>query len=144
MGPAATRDLLIRNDLAELERLAASVRDFCREHGVDDEACHDLLLAMDESVSNTIRHGYIDRDPHEIRVRVGLENRDLFLEVEDDARPFNPLEVPEPDVSRPVEERPLGGLGIHLLRQLMNRLEYRHENGRNILRVTRRVGKQGQ
>lgn len=140
MDPAAARDIIIRNDLAEIERLAESVRDFCRDRGVDDEACHDILLAMDESVSNTIRHGYADRDPHEIRVRVGLEDRDLFLEVEDDARPFNPLEAPEPDVSRPVEERPLGGLGIHLVRQLMSSVEYRHRDGRNFLRMTRRVG----
>src|SRR5262245_20782651 len=137
MDPAATLDIAIRNDLAELERLAGSVRDFCRDHGVDDEACHDILLAMDESVSNTIRHGYTDRDPHEIRVRVGLGDRELFLEVEDDARPFNPLEAPEPDTSRPVEERSLGGLGIHLVRRLMNSVEYRRKDGLNILRMTR-------
>ena len=140
MGPPATRHISIRNDLAELGRLAETLRGFCRDQGVDDEACHDLLLAMDETVSNTIRHGYSDHDPHEILVRVGLENRELFLEVEDDARPFNPLEAPEPDVSRPAEERPLGGLGIHLVRQLMTGVEYRHQGGRNVLRMTRRLG----
>lgn len=141
MGPPATRDFTLRNDLAELARLAEPVRDFCRSHGVDDEACHDILLAMDEAVSNTIRHGYDDQAPHDIQVRVGLENRELFLEVEDDARPFNPLEAPEPDVSLPIEERPEGGLGIHLLRQLMNSMEYRRKDGRNVLRMTRLVGR---
>lgn len=137
MSPGPTLDITVRNDLGEIERLAETLRNFCRDQGVDDEACHDLLLAMDEVVSNIIRHGFADRDPHDIRIRLGLEPPELFLEVEDDAPPFNPLQAPEPDVSRPIEERPLGGLGIHLVRQLMQKVEYRREEGRNILRMTR-------
>ena len=139
MDPVEAREITIRNDLAELDGLTGAVLEFCRGHGVDEETCHDLRLVLDESVSNVIRHGYADRDPHEIRIRVRLENREIALEIEDDARPYDPRKAPQPDLSRPIEERPRGGLGVHLMRQLMHGVEYRREGGRNHLRMTRRL-----
>ena len=139
MSPVESSEIRIRNDLAELDRLETVVLDFCREHGVDDEASHDVLLVLDESVSNTIRHGYTDRRPHEITVRMRMHGTELSLEIEDDARPFDPLAAPAPDLSRALEDRPLGGLGIHLMRQLMHSMDYRRQGERNVLRLTRLV-----
>jgi serine/threonine-protein kinase RsbW len=57
----------------------------------------------------------------------------MKVEVEDDGRPFNPLEAPPPDIGKPLAEREVGGLGIHLVRKMMDELEYRRENDKNLL-----------
>jgi hypothetical protein len=63
-----------------------------------------------------------------------------MAEVEDDGRPFNPLEAPPPDLDRPIEERPVGGLGLHIVRTVMDTVAYRRQGSHNVLTVTKRVG----
>jgi serine/threonine-protein kinase RsbW len=63
----------------------------------------------------------------------------MKVEVEDDGQPFNPLEAPEADTTKPLEERTLGGLGIHLVRKLMDDLEYRRHEGKNLLVMKKRL-----
>jgi len=133
------KDFEIKNDLAEIEPLALAVVNFCRENGVDEAACFDVQLALVEAVSNTIKYGYQDQKIHFIHVRVGLEQKEFFLEIEDDAKAFNPLEAPAPDFSLPVEERPIGGLGVYLIRSVMDRVDYQRIGTSNILRMTRLV-----
>lgn len=137
MGDRITREFLIRNRLTELEGLADGLRDFCLAGGLTDEALADVRLVVEEVVSNTIRHGYDDDRTHEIRVRAILDGGQWTLEFEDDARPFNPLDAPLPDVNLPVEEKPIGGLGILLLRSLTDAQEYRRSGERNLLTLRR-------
>jgi anti-sigma regulatory factor (Ser/Thr protein kinase) len=106
---------------------------------MSEEGCADVRLVVEEAVSNTIRHGYADQDPHEIRLRVAVESGELSLEIEDDARAYNPLEAPLPDLSVPIEERSTGGMGLTLLRALMDRAEYRRSGGKNVLRLVKRL-----
>ena len=92
---------------------------------------------VEEAVSNTIKYGYEDQQVHTIYVRAEFENRKLFLEIEDDGIEFNPLEVPPPDFSLPVEKRPMGRLGIYLLRSVMDQVDYKRTGTRNILQMTK-------
>ena len=92
------------------------------------------MLALEELVTNCIKYGYDDQAEHVIHVQVELSPDGMTIVVEDDGHPFNPLEQVEPDTNLPVEERPLGGLGLHLLRKLSDRIDYAWKNGRN--RVT--------
>ena len=137
MGRPKTRTFIVRNRLEDLETLAVAFRAFCREGGLTEEEFSDVRLALEEAVSNTIRHGYVDAKSHEIRIRAALKAGTLSLQVEDDARPFNPLEAPLPDVSVPIEEKTPGGLGLLLLRSVMDRLEYRRKGSKNHLRLVR-------
>lgn len=137
MSGEHAKEFLLRNRMPELDALAEGLAEFCLRHGLDEEACADVRLVAEEAVSNIIRHGYADRASHEICVRVSVEGEELSLEIEDDARPFNPLEAPMPDLTLPAEEKPIGGLGITLLRTLMDRSEYRRDSGRNRLRFVR-------
>ena len=131
--------LVLRNDLSELERLAQAVSAWCQKSYVIADVEYQLNLALDEIVSNVIRHGWKDHGEHQLHVRVSCAENELTMEVEDDAAPFNPLEVPAPDISRPLEDRPIGGLGIHLVRQIMDGLEYRRHDGKNLLVMKKRI-----
>jgi anti-sigma regulatory factor (Ser/Thr protein kinase) len=137
MGNSTTREFLIQNTLATLDGLAEGLREFGVAGGLTEDAIADLRLVAEEAVSNTIRHGYDDDRAHEIRVRVTLDFGELTLEIEDDARAFNPLEAPLPDVTLPVAEKPIGGLGILLLRSLTDAQEYRRARGKNVLTLRR-------
>jgi anti-sigma regulatory factor (Ser/Thr protein kinase) len=63
----------------------------------------------------------------------------LLVEVFDDCRPFNPLERPEVDTTKPLEEKPIGGLGVHLMRKFMDELDYRREEGKNVFRMRKKL-----
>ena len=97
-------------------------------------AAYLALLALEELVTNCIKYGYDDSAQHAIQVSVQLSEGGMILVVEDDGHPFNPLEQVGPDMTLPLEKRPIGGLGIHMLRKMSDRMEYAREGGRN--RVT--------
>jgi serine/threonine-protein kinase RsbW len=131
------RDFEIKNDLAEIESLTEAIVRYYRDQGVSESVCYDVRLALEEAVSNTIKYGYEDQQVHTIHVRAGLERKDLSLEIEDDAKAFNPLEASSPDFSLPVEEKPIGRLGIYLLRSVMDQVDYKRTGAKNILRMTK-------
>ena len=80
-----------------------------------------------------------DGREHPIVVRLSVREGVLTAHVEDDGRAFNPLEAPAPDIDAGIDERPIGGLGIHLVRSVMSSVEYRREDGRNILIMTKQL-----
>jgi serine/threonine-protein kinase RsbW len=125
--------LTVRNDLSELERLGELIDAFGARNGLPTKAVFELKVAVDEVVTNVISYAYDDGGEHEIVVRLSLDAGELSIEVEDDGQPFNPLAAAEPDVDQPVEDRPIGGLGIHLARKLTDRLEYRRQGNKNVL-----------
>jgi serine/threonine-protein kinase RsbW len=90
-------------------------------------------LALEEILANIISYGYADDREHEITVSLDAQPGEVRVDVEDDGRPFNPLESPEPYTGDSLEDRPVGGLGIHLVRALMDGLEYRRQGDRNLL-----------
>jgi anti-sigma regulatory factor (Ser/Thr protein kinase) len=92
-----------------------------------------MKLALDEILTNIISYAYDDAKEHIIVIRLSLDQEKWTVEVEDDGRPFNPLNAPEPDTKQLLGERPIGGLGIYLVRKLIDELEYRRQNDRNIL-----------
>jgi sigma-B regulation protein RsbU (phosphoserine phosphatase) len=130
-----TVEILLSSRLSELERLTELLTEFGGRHGLAPKTLHDLNLALEEIVANIISYGYTDNREHEIKVRLSAEAGEIKAEVEDDGEPFNPLEAPEPDTEKSLEERTIGGLGIHLVRKLTDRLEYKREGGRNLLTV---------
>ena len=132
--------LVLRNDLSELERMAQAVSAWCEGNSVPADTEFQVNLALDEIVSNIKRYGWKDKGEHQIQVRVYRLESELTVEVEDDAVPFNPLEVPAPDIARPLEDRSIGGLGIHLVRQIMDSLAYRRHDGNNLLSMKKKMG----
>lgn len=130
-----TISIQLKNNLSELESLNKVVAEFAERHRLSSKVLLNLSLALEEILTNVISHAYDDNDEHQIMVRLFLEQGQLKVEVEDDGRPFNPLEAPEPDLNKSLEERSIGGLGIHFVRKLMDELEYRREEGRNLFLI---------
>jgi anti-sigma regulatory factor (Ser/Thr protein kinase) len=130
-------ELVIKNSLHQLERLAGFVESFAEEHRLPSKLSFQINLALEELVTNIISYGYRDTGPHEIRITLTIQNDKLRAEVEDDARPFNPAEAKPPDLDLPLEERPIGGLGIHLAKSMFDTMEYRRDKGKNCLILTK-------
>lgn len=101
--------------------------------GVPPGVAAPVMIAADEVISNCADYG----DAARIDVRVRVSDARVTMEVSDDGRPFNPLEAPPPDTSLGVDERQIGGLGIHLVKTLMDTVSYERRSGRNHLRFSK-------
>jgi anti-sigma regulatory factor (Ser/Thr protein kinase) len=128
-----------RNDLGELARAFKVVERFADERALPQAVISRIHLALDEVLTNVISYAYDDAGVHEIEVRLEVEDADVVVEVTDDGRPFDPLSVAATEVDRPLAERPIGGLGLHLVRRVMDRVEYRRDDGRNVLTMRKRA-----
>jgi serine/threonine-protein kinase RsbW len=136
------RDELIvhlANRLEEIERLSAAIEGFVAKHDLPDSIAFAFNLSLDELVTNVILYAFPDVQDHTIDIRLTLEGGMLHAQLSDDGRPFDPLSVPPPNLDAPIEERRIGGLGIHIVREMMDTLSYAREDGRNVLRLGKRV-----
>jgi serine/threonine-protein kinase RsbW len=134
-----TLEINLTNKLSELDRFNQTLAEFGRRHSLADKVVHDLSLALEEILTNIISYGYADNREHEIRVRLNVQPGEVRAELEDDGQPFNPLAAPGPDTTKPLEERTIGGLGIHLVRNLMDGLEYKRQGDRNLLTMIKKT-----
>lgn len=121
-------------------RLAADAFDgFRAEHGLVDAVAWPLRVALDEILSNIVRHARPGPEGRVIEVTFALVDGGVEIAISDDGPEFDPLQVPEPDVTAPLEVRRPGGLGVHLVKRLMDRVEYTRADGRNRLVMTWRA-----
>lgn len=135
--------ITVKNRLSELERLGRGIETFAQRAGLSPPAMFELSLAVDEVVTNIISYAYDDGEAHEIVVRLAEESGDVIIEIEDDGRPFNPLGVPAPRVDLPLEERPIGGLGMHLVRRVTDAVQYQRRQERNLLVMRKKIAAAG-
>src|SRR4051812_6168956 len=131
--------LRLRAEVPEIERLNRLVRQFGELHELPGRTLYAVALALDELVSNVVLHGFDDPIGQEITVSIEVSGREVHGVVSDAGREFDPLNAPPPDLDLPLEQRSLGGLGIHIVRSLMDHTEYRRENGKNFLTVRKRI-----
>jgi len=125
--------MVLTNDLAEVPRAAERVEGFCRAWNVPRRTVHRFNLAIEEALTNAISYAFPDGGRHEIELRNQCRGGRLTATVSDDGAPFDPLSQSPPDIGAPAADRKVGGLGIHLLRSLMQSVEYRRTGNRNIL-----------
>jgi serine/threonine-protein kinase RsbW len=140
-GPVLSRRLA--NRLAAIGEAAEEIESFCETHGVPPAAIGHLNLALDEAMTNTNNYGWPEGGEHEIALTLSVSGGAIVAEVSDDGRAFDPLEVPPPDLDADLESRPIGGLGVHFIKTLMDDVTYRREGGRNILTMRKRFAAEG-
>jgi serine/threonine-protein kinase RsbW len=134
-GSSTQEHLRLNADEAELERLTAWLDDFCERHQIPEEAHYHLNIAVEEIVLNAIKHGRCSPAQGAIGIGLSLSGPELDITITDTGIPFNPLDAPPPDLTASLADRPIGGLGIHLVRSLMNSIEYKREGGENRLHL---------
>ena len=127
--------LSLPNRLSELPRLAEAVIAFLQSEGLSREVIDTMHLALDELVANVIRWGYDDGQEHQVHVKASVDATQVRVVIEDDGRPFDPSSIPPPDILRALEHRSEGGLGIHLVRTMVNEVIYERVGGRNVVEV---------
>ena len=132
-------DLTVLNRATEVARVQDALEEFAAAHQFPERKLHEVQLALEEHLANLLHYAYDDAGEHAILIGVRLAPEELRIQVQDDGRPFNPLERPAPDLSLPLEQRPIGGLGIHMMRKSLDGLEYRREAGKNIVVMIKRV-----
>lgn len=122
---------------------AASLARFWEQAGLDPGAAWPVHVALDEILSNIVRHGGAEGRDALIDVSFASADGCVEVAVADDGPEFDPLGLPEPDLASRLEEREPGGLGIHLVRHLMDGVEYARREGRNRIVITRRARASG-
>jgi len=124
----------------ELDRVSAAVEELAEREDWPPEMVYRVTLVIEELVVNIINHGH-DGGVHDIEIAMASEPDALTVEIIDDGRPFDPLsDAPEPDLDSLLEDRPVGGLGIHLVRTMMDEVHYRREQDRNHTTLIARRG----
>jgi serine/threonine-protein kinase RsbW len=125
--------LTLRNHVSEIRRLVDRVEAFGAEAGLPPDVTFRLTLALDEAVSNVIRHGFTDGAEHRISVTAHVADGMVTASVEDDGMPFDPHDAPAPDLDAPIQQRAPGGLGVHPVKATMDQVRYRRAGDRNVL-----------
>ena len=130
---SAKLSLTVKTQAEELARITAAVEDFGEQEQWPPELVFRVNLALEEVGVNIMNHGH-DEGIHEFDITLTSEERTLTIEIVDDGRPFDPLhDAKRPDVAAAIEDRPIGGLGIYFVREMMDELNYRREEGKNYL-----------
>lgn len=132
--------VVIPNTAGGVRAAAQGLERFSSARGLPAAAVWPVQVALDEVLSNTVRHGYAESNPErQIEIVFDLRGGVLEVTVVDDAAPFNPLEAAPPSLDGPLEERSPGGLGIHLVRKLMDEVRYERAHERNRLVLHKRL-----
>jgi anti-sigma regulatory factor (Ser/Thr protein kinase) len=130
--------LKITPSLDQLERITSVVEDLGERDDWPPDLIFKVNLVLDELWVNVVRYSGATGD---VEVSLDTDADEVRLEIADDGRPFDPLsEAVEPDLDAALEERPIGGLGIFLVREMMDELHYRREDGKNRLAMVKRKG----
>lgn len=133
MRGAKTKHFVIGNQLGELTVLAEKIEDMASEWNIPESVAMNINLAVEEAVSNIIFYAFADKNKHEIRISISFVKNRLTISISDDGIPFNPLEKEQPDVTLSADERPIGGLGIFLILNIMDEASYERKENQNIL-----------
>ena len=131
--------LRIGNTINEMKKVVDLVERFGSAHNVSKKAINELNLCLDEILNNTISYGYDDKGFHSILVTLTLVGDLMIAEIVDDAKPFDPRQSTPPDPSQGLGERRIGGVGLHFVNALMEKVDYSRKNGCNHLKLHKKL-----
>jgi len=136
---ADNNTLTIPAEIDEIPKVSVALEEAMQAHAFSEEEILDTQLAVEEAITNSIVHGY-KGNTGSVAVSLQVTKELAEIRIEDEAPPFDPLQLPEPDLEGELDERRIGGLGVFLIRRVMDEVIYRYENARNILTLIKRKG----
>jgi anti-sigma regulatory factor (Ser/Thr protein kinase) len=132
---AATLELSLDDGHSAVPAALDQVEAFLQAHGAGEQTQFQFRLALDELITNVFTHGGQGQFLPDVDVVVEVDRDHAVCELRDNGVAFNPLELPPADTEAPLDDRPVGGLGVHFVRQIFRDLHYRRQAGRNVLRL---------
>lgn len=133
------RHLHLTNDVMEVPRLTDFINDVCQSLGIEEILTMQLTLAVEEAAVNVMNYAYEPGTVGTVDLDAEAGNGELKIIISDSGVAFDPTQKAEADITLTAEERPIGGLGIFLVRQIMDDVSYRRQDGRNILTLTKKL-----
>ena len=133
------KEIVINNQIEELERLAVFVEEVAEELGLDPELTMNLNLALEEVVSNVILYAYPREMGEKITIMAQSDSHNLVFTITDKGKEFDPTQVEEADITLSAEDREIGGLGIYIVKNIMNEVTYQRLDGKNILTLKKTI-----
>lgn len=133
------KEIHIINDINQLACVNEEVTQLAGRLGLSEKVCMNLQLALEEAVSNVILYAYPDEKNKEITIRFEVTDDLLKIVITDTGIPFDPNQKEMPDLTLSAHERPIGGLGIHLVREIMTDVEYIRKGDKNILTMLKNI-----
>lgn len=133
------KSIVLANEISEIGRLADFIDDIGNEFSLAPDVRFNLNLVLEEAVANIINYAY-PKDEHEsIYLSARMHEDSIVLVLTDTGKEFDPTMAPEVDVTLSAEERQIGGLGIFLIRQIMNEVRYERIDGKNVLTLEKKL-----
>ena len=123
----------LKSKMSELNSLCQHLEDCGTAMELPQKCLFEINLGLDELFTNIISYGFEDESEHQIKFSLVKDDETLVVQVEDDGKPFNPLEAASPSVSEDLDEVEIGGLGIHLIKKMMDDIVYQRIEGKNRL-----------
>ena len=138
LGHSIKRRLVLPNDVQEVPKLAGFIDEFCETCGIDMSTTMSLNLAIEEAVVNVMDYAYPNGGKGDVYIEAECDNDVMTFIIRDNGIPFDPTKASEVDTTLSAEERPIGGLGIHLVRTIMDTEEYSYTDGQNVLTLKKK------
>ena len=133
------KKLILQNEVAEISKLAIFIEELGEEFGLSPELVFNLNLVLEEAVSNVILYAYPKEEHQIISLIARKKDNQLIFVLTDSGKEFDPTQAPDADITLSAEDRPIGGLGIFLIRQIMNTVEYQRIEGKNVLTLGKKL-----
>lgn len=127
------------NTLEDSKRVIHRLENFMVDHAISFSIINKLLMCVDEIVTNIVTHAYKDKDEHTVYLESRVEDGRITIEFRDDGVAFDPTQQRGPDTTLSIEERDIGGLGLHLVKKLTDKMEYEREGDYNVLKITKKI-----
>jgi len=128
-------EFVLKNNLMELNKLSTILDEYFTRFGLDKLDLHDINLVLEEWFTNLIHHGFDDGQDSKVRIVVEVTEKEFFITFSDEGKYFNPRNFSLPDLKKPLEQRAVGGIGLHLIFRLMDSIKYSKQNGVNVLQL---------
>ena len=129
--------LVIGNKIPDITIAIEKFEIFAAEHNISDMVSMQVNVVFDELLANIINYGFVDEKEHVIDIEIRYNGDKLIIIFSDDGIPFNPFEKTDPNTELSIDERDIGGLGVHIVKKLMDDYSYKRTIGKNVISVTK-------
>jgi sigma-B regulation protein RsbU (phosphoserine phosphatase) len=134
-------ELIIKNELANIDLVNDRFKSFAKGKEIPERVISTICMVFDDLLTNVISYAFRDNEQHDIGIQLSLKKNSIVIVIVDDGLPFNPFQVDVPETQLSIEERDFGGLGIHLVREMMDDVSYQRKDNQNIVTLTKNLEK---